>query len=50
MKVFDPLGITGIPTATWSPLRAARTLKGALAAVQILARSGSDVEPAILSR
>lgn len=45
VKVFDPLGITGRPSATWSPLRGARTLNGALAAAQILARSGSEEGP-----
>lgn len=40
VKVFDPLAISGQPSATWSPLRAARTLPGALAAAQILARTG----------
>jgi type IV secretion system protein VirD4 len=37
VKVFDPLGISGRPSATWSPLRAAATLEGALAAAQLLA-------------
>jgi type IV secretion system protein VirD4 len=45
VKVFDPLGITGITTATWSPLRAAADLRGALAAAQMLARSGGDEGP-----
>lgn len=45
VKVFDPLGISGIPTATWSPLRAAADLRGALAAAQMLARSGGEEGP-----
>jgi type IV secretion system protein VirD4 len=40
VQVYDPLGITGLPSATWSPLRAADSLPGALAAAQTLARSG----------
>jgi type IV secretion system protein VirD4 len=42
VAVYDPLGITGQPTASWSPLRAAGTLKGALAAAQVLARAGEE--------
>jgi type IV secretion system protein VirD4 len=42
VKVFDPVGITKLPAATWSPLRAARTLTGALAAAQILARTTEE--------
>lgn len=45
VKVFDPLGISGHKTATWSPLRAAHDLKGALAAAQMLARAGGDEGP-----
>jgi type IV secretion system protein VirD4 len=45
VKVFDPLGISGISTATWSPLRAAADLRGALAAAQMLARSGGEEGP-----
>jgi type IV secretion system protein VirD4 len=45
VKVFDPSGITGTPTATWSPLRAAADLRGALAAAQMLARAGGDEGP-----
>jgi type IV secretion system protein VirD4 len=44
VKVFDPAGITGMATATWSPLRAAKTLTGAMAAGQMLARSGARGE------
>ena len=40
VQVYDPLGITGLPTASWSPLHSARTLTGALAAAQTLARAG----------
>ena len=43
VQVFDPLGITGLLSASWSPLRAAHSLPGALAAAQSLARAG---EPA----
>jgi type IV secretion system protein VirD4 len=46
VKVFDPLGISGQPCATWSPLRAAKTISGAIAAAQILARTGGDDGPA----
>ena len=45
VKVFDPLGITGMPCATWSPLRTARSLAGALASAQLLARAGGDDGP-----
>jgi len=45
VKVFDPVGITGMDKATWSPLRAARELTGALAAAQMLARAGADEGP-----
>jgi len=44
VKVFDPAGITGMTTQTWSPLRGARTLAGAMAAGQMLARSGARGE------
>ncbi len=44
VKVFDPAGITGMATATWSPLRGAKTLAGAMAAGQMLARSGARGE------
>lgn len=46
VRVFDPLGISGQPCATWSPLRAANTTSGAIAAAQILARTGGDDAPA----
>jgi type IV secretion system protein VirD4 len=42
IKVFDPLGISGRASSTWSPLRAAATLEGALAAAQLLAPSESE--------
>ena len=42
VRVFDPLGVTGHPSSTWSPLRPAKTLTGALAAAGILARTGAD--------
>lgn len=42
VRVFDPLGVTGWPSSTWSPLRTGRTLSGALAAAAILARTGAD--------
>ena len=45
VKVFDPLGVTGLPSASWSPLRPARRLSGALAAAQMLARAGNDEGP-----
>lgn len=45
VKVFDPLGTTGIKTALWTPLRAAKGLAGALAAAQLLARAGGDEGP-----
>jgi len=44
VKVFDPAGISGMETATWSPLRAAGTLPGAMAAAQMLAHSGARGE------
>ncbi len=45
VRVFDPIGVSGMPCATWSPLRAARSLPGALAAAQLLARAGGDDGP-----
>ncbi|CAN5645679.1 hypothetical protein BH10ACT3_BH10ACT3_00230 [soil metagenome] len=45
VKVFDPVGISGMPCATWSPLRAAKSLSGALAAAQLLARAGGEDGP-----
>jgi type IV secretion system protein VirD4 len=45
IKVFDPLGVTGTPSASWSPLRAASDLAGALAAAQVLARTGAEEAP-----
>lgn len=45
IKVFDPLGVSGTPSASWSPLRAASDLAGALAAAQVLARAGADEAP-----
>lgn len=45
VKVFDPLGISGQPCATWSPLRAAKTTSDAIAAAQILARTGGEDAP-----
>lgn len=42
VKVFDPVGMSGMTTATWTPLGAARDLRGALAAAQILARAAGD--------
>ncbi len=45
IKVFDPLGVSGSPSATWSPLRAASDLAGALAAAQVLARAGAEEAP-----
>lgn len=44
VKVFDPAGISGMATATWTPLRAAGRLAGAVAAAQMLARSGARGE------
>lgn len=43
--VFDPLGTSGAGGATWTPLRGARNLKGAMAAAQMLARAGGDDGP-----
>jgi len=45
IKVFDPLGVTGADSATWSPLAAAKGLAGALAAAQMLTRAGRDDGP-----
>lgn len=45
VKVFDPLGVTGTPSASWSPLRGASDLAGALAAAQVLARAGAEEAP-----
>jgi type IV secretion system protein VirD4 len=38
--VFDPFGLAGTPSHTWSPLRAARTWDGALEAAWRLAAAG----------
>jgi len=38
--VFDPFGLSGQPTHTWSPLRAARTWDGALEVAWRLAAAG----------
>lgn len=45
IKVFDPLGVSSTPSASWSPLRGASDLAGALAAAQVLARAGADEAP-----
>lgn len=45
VKVFDPIGISGTMCATWSPLRAAKSVAGALAAAQLLARAGGEDGP-----
>lgn len=45
VMVFDPLGVTGMPSATWSPLRAASDLPAAVAAAQVLARAGAEEAP-----
>ena len=42
VRVFDPLSVTGFPSSTWSPLRTARTLSGAVNAAAVLARNGAD--------
>jgi type IV secretion system protein VirD4 len=42
VRVFDPLGVSGWPSSTWSPLRTARSLSGAVNAAAILARNGAD--------
>lgn len=42
VRVFDPLAVTGRPSSTWSPLRGARTLSGAVNSAAILARTGAD--------
>lgn len=45
-RVFDPVGLTGQPASTWSPLHDAGTLSGALASAQLLARASGDDGPA----
>lgn len=45
VKVFDPLGVTGVASAKWSPLQGASDLAGALAAAQVLARTGAEEGP-----
>src|SRR5207302_11209547 len=42
VRGFGPLAVTGLPSATWSPLRAARSLSGAVNAAAIRARTGAD--------
>ena len=37
IKVFDPSGVTGLDSASWTPLGRARTLQGAQAAAKALA-------------
>ena len=39
VQVFDPTGVTGRPTATWSPLRAATSPSGAVRAARSLAEA-----------
>jgi type IV secretion system protein VirD4 len=46
VKVFDPARTSGAESATWTPLRGARDLRGALAAAQMLARIGGEEAPA----
>ena len=46
VKVFDPIGLTGRPASTWSPLHGAETLSGSLLAAQLLARASGDDGPA----
>jgi len=45
-RVFDPVGATGLPAASWSPLRGATTVDGAQASARALVdcapRSGMD--------
>ena len=45
-RVFDPTGVTGLPRASWSPLRGAYSVDGAQAAARALVdcapRSGAD--------
>ncbi|MBI2710233.1 MAG: type IV secretory system conjugative DNA transfer family protein [Actinobacteria bacterium] len=41
VRVFDPTGVTGQPSASWSPLRAAHTTSGA----QRAARALTDASP-----
>ena len=45
VKVFDPFGVSGRPTTTWSPLRAARNLEGAKAAASLLAHTHAEASP-----
>jgi len=45
IKVFDPLGTTNARCATWTPLRAAKSLQGALAAAQLLTTVGEGDGP-----
>lgn len=42
VKVFDPLGISRIPTCRWSPLRSAQRLEGATSAASLLMHSAGD--------
>ncbi len=39
VRVFDPSGVTGRQTATWSPLRAAKTVSGAVRAARQIAEA-----------
>jgi type IV secretion system protein VirD4 len=39
VKVFDPSGVTGRKSATWSPLRGARTVSGAVRAARQMAEA-----------
>ena len=45
-RVFDPTSITGLPTASWSPLRGAHSIEGAQSSARALVdcapRSGAD--------
>lgn len=42
IKMFDPLGVTGLESSSWSPLRGSSEFAGALAAAQVLARAGAE--------
>lgn len=45
VRVFDPFGLSGQPSTTWSPLRATRELEGAKAAASLLAHAHGEGSP-----
>ncbi len=45
VRVFDPSGVTGLQSATWSPLRGAKTVSGAVRAARQIAEAAPRQQP-----